>query len=107
MIKATGLGSGLDIDSIVAGLVNAERQPVEQRLNRLTAAIDGEVSAFGQVSAVLAALESAVQTLNDRDLVSQRTVSNSDWNAVAPTVSGNPLPVCTMYRSPHWRRLKH
>lgn len=90
MIKATGLGSGLDIDSIVAGLVNAERQPVEQRLNRLASSIDGEVSAFGQVSAVLAALESAVQTLNDRDLVSQRTVSNSDWNAVAPTVSGTP-----------------
>lgn len=90
MIKATGLGSGLDIDAIVAGLVNAEREPAEARISRLTRNIDEQVSAVGQLSSVLATFESSVKVLNDRDVVFQSTVTNSDWNAVAPTVTGTP-----------------
>ena len=32
MVSATGLGSGIDIEGLVTGLVNAERVPAEQRL---------------------------------------------------------------------------
>ena len=32
MVAATGLGSGIDIEGLVTGLVNAERVPAEQRL---------------------------------------------------------------------------
>ena len=55
MITAAGVGSGLDIESLVTQLVAAERSPVENRILRQDAQITAELSAFGTFKNALAA----------------------------------------------------
>ena len=51
MVAVTGLGSGLDIDGLVAGLVGAERVPKEIRLNEREASATALISAFSSTKA--------------------------------------------------------
>ena len=74
MITATGLGSGLDIDALVAGLVAAESQPPTQRLLSQEAATTSEIAGYSRLSAALSALESSVSTLNASSAFTSQTV---------------------------------
>jgi hypothetical protein len=56
MVSATGLGSGIDIEGLVTGLVNAERVPAEQRLLQREAKVTTLVSAFGTAKGSLSDL---------------------------------------------------
>ena len=49
MITAQGIGSGLDVATIVAQLVAAEGQPATLRLARREATIQAELSGVGSV----------------------------------------------------------
>ena len=40
MITATGLGSGLDIDALVTGIIDAERVPLMGRVDSRKAGVD-------------------------------------------------------------------
>lgn len=88
MIRATGLGSGLDIDGLVAGLVAAEGDPARERLLGDEAKITSEISAFSQVSASLLSLKSASDALNAATAFEAQTVTSSSWTEVRPTISG-------------------
>jgi hypothetical protein len=46
-ISAPGIGSGLDINSIVSQLVAAEGQPVRNRLDRTETELQTRISAYG------------------------------------------------------------
>lgn len=59
-ITATGLGSGLDVETLVAQLVLADVQPAEQRLNSEEAGFQAELSAYGIVSNELASFQSSI-----------------------------------------------
>ena len=47
MAGISGLGSGIDIDSIVTALVNAERAPKQGQLDRLEKTTTERISAVG------------------------------------------------------------
>jgi flagellar hook-associated protein 2 len=49
LIQAMGIGSGLDIQSLVSQLVAAERAPVETRLTRQASDVATRVSALGSL----------------------------------------------------------
>ena len=49
MITATGIGSGIDIDTLVSGLVEAERQPIDRRLTDDETRANALLSAFGDI----------------------------------------------------------
>ena len=46
MLASPGIGSGLDINSLVAQLVSAEGAPVQFRLDQEEAAVQAKISAY-------------------------------------------------------------
>ena len=75
-ISSPGIGSGLDIKSIVSQLVALEKAPLQQ-LDIRTATIQTKISAFGQIKSLVSPLADAASTLN----------SLTTWNAVATSSS--------------------
>ena len=82
MVSATGLGSGIDIEGLVTGLVNAERVPAEQRFLQREAKVTTLVSAFGTAKSALSDLKSSVADLKDIATYSKITAKSSASNIV-------------------------
>jgi len=77
MAGILGIGTGIDIDSIVTALVNAEKAPKTQQLDRLEKATTSRFSALGTLKGSLSGLQTAIQNLNKPSLFSTRTASSS------------------------------
>ncbi|CAD5373630.1 Flagellar hook-associated protein fliD [Rubrivivax sp. A210] len=80
-ITSLGVGSGLDINSIVSQLVAVESRPLSQ-MKTAADELKTQVSSYGKISSLLATLQTAAGKLNGRSLWSQSTVSSSDTAAV-------------------------
>ncbi len=78
-IQSLGVGSGLALDDLVSQLLDAERKPKEDRLNRREERIEAEISGLGQIKSKLSAFKDAVNDLR-RD---------NDINGREPTIT-NP-----------------
>jgi len=76
-ITSTGLGSGLDIESLVKGLVAAEGQPTSQRLQVKEAKLQADLSALGTLKGTLSGFQSSVQGLKDITAFQVRTATSS------------------------------
>lgn len=63
-LTAAGLGSGLDVKSLVSQLMSVERQPLTALATK-EASFQSRLSAFGQIKSSLAALQTAAKALND------------------------------------------
>jgi flagellar hook-associated protein 2 len=63
-VTSTGTGSGLDINSIVTQLVNAESQGPTKLLTNKQSQIQAQLSAYGQFQASAAALQASLATLS-------------------------------------------
>lgn len=88
MITAAGVGSGIDIESILTQLDQIERQPVTV-LNNKRAALDVELSAYGTVKGALSALNSAADTLgSDNDFGAYEAFSSDDAVFTATSTGG-------------------
>jgi len=75
-ISSAGIGSGLDVKSIVSQLVALEKQPLT-KLQGKADVVKAQVSAFGQMKSMISALSDAVRGLS----------SVTGWNAVTATSS--------------------
>ncbi|MET0334032.1 MAG: flagellar filament capping protein FliD [Rhizobacter sp.] len=75
-ISSAGLGSGLEVETIITKLMALERAPVE-RLEKQASTIQTKISAFGQ-------LQSAMSTFRDSALALTRA---STWGVTAATSS--------------------
>ena len=62
-LTASGIGSGLDVASIVSQLMQVERQPITA-INTKETTIKSKISAYGQLSSALATLKTAATALN-------------------------------------------
>ncbi|GLS27353.1 flagellar filament capping protein FliD [Marinibactrum halimedae] len=91
-ITFNGIGSGLDIDSIVGAIVEAERAPTASRLTRIEENSTEEFSAIGQLSQGLDQFLDALSDLNDASLYSGRSTSvGSSENFTASAEEGAQL----------------
>lgn len=78
-ISAAGLGSGLDLNSLVTQLVAAERAPAENRLNREQSTVNAQISALGALTSTSKGLQSALTRLaNGLAFGGRSATSNSD-----------------------------
>ncbi len=75
-ISSVGIGSGLDVKSIVSQLVALEKQPLT-KLQTKAETVKSQVSTFGQIKSMVSALSDAVRGLS----------SITGWNAVSATSS--------------------
>jgi flagellar hook-associated protein 2 len=86
-ISSLGVGSGIDIRSLVDQLVAAERQPVASRLNRREAQYQAQLSAFGALKSALNEFRSSADGLSDASAFRVMKASSSNSDAVAVTAS--------------------
>ena len=96
MITSTGIGSGLDIESLVTQLVAAERDPVESRLVNNEFQFTSELSALGQFQGALSSVESALGSL--ASLATFRSLNASSGNEDALTVTAGAAATPSSYQ---------
>ncbi len=63
-VSSVGLGSGLDINSIVSQLIAAEGSGPSKLLDGKTSKINSQLSAYGQFQAAVSALQASLATLS-------------------------------------------
>jgi flagellar hook-associated protein 2 len=74
-ISSAGIGSGLDVASIVSQLVAAERAPAAARIDRDERRVDAQISALGSLRSAFDALREAVGKLSSDDSARARKVT--------------------------------
>lgn len=77
-ITSSGLGSGLDIKSLVQQLVDAERAPQSTDLDTKEASLQAQLSAYGSLKSAAAAFEDSVKSLDDSSSFQSRLANTSD-----------------------------
>jgi flagellar hook-associated protein 2 len=92
MVGITGIGSGINIDSIVTALVNAERGPKDAQLNRLEKATTSRLSAMGTFRSVLNEFSIAVQSLNKLTAFQKQSISSSSPSVLTASSTGDVSP---------------
>ncbi len=83
-----GVGSGLDLNTIVTKLVALERQPIGQMQSKANQ-LQTQVSSFGQISSLMSGVQTAANALTNPLLWSGSTVASSDPGAVSIVASSN------------------
>jgi flagellar hook-associated protein 2 len=78
LISAQGIGSGLDIQSLVSQLVSAEGAPTTTRLSRHATVVGTQLSALGTLKGALSAFQSVVAPLKDTKLFQALTATAAE-----------------------------
>ena len=87
-ISSAGIGSQLDVNSIITQLMALERKPLNTLQTKATD-ITTRISAFGQIKSQLASVGDAVNKLSSAALWSGKTASSSQPTSVSVTATGN------------------
>jgi flagellar hook-associated protein 2 len=77
MLSAPGIGSGLDVNSIVSQLMAVERQPLNTLATK-EAGYQAKLSAYGSVKGAVAGFQTALQGLNSASRFQTLTATPSD-----------------------------
>ena len=83
-ISAAGVGSGLDIQSIISQLMEIERQPL-QRLQFKQGQLEAQISAYGQLSSSLSNFQAAMEKLGSVSALKVFNGTSSNPDAVSYT----------------------
>jgi flagellar hook-associated protein 2 len=92
LIQSLGIGSGLDVQSLVTKLVAADRAPADARLTRQAQGIASGVSALGSLKGALASFQSAVQSLSTSAQFQVNSTSTGDGTVFTATATGSAAP---------------
>lgn len=86
-ISSPGLGSGLDVNSLVSQLMAAERKAPTARLDSASSLNDSRISALGTITSALDKLKSAAATLASPNTFQSKTATVSDASVLSVTAS--------------------
>ena len=92
MLTSTGLGSGLDIDSIVTAIVDAERVPLMARVDARRAEVDTLVSGFGILQTQLEAVRTNLASLSDASQLNATQATTTDSSSVSISATSAAQP---------------
>lgn len=81
-ITSLGVGSGLDLNTMVSQLVALERKPLEQMRSQATR-LQTQVSSYGQLKSLFSAVQDAATALNNGALWQRSLATSSNDSAVA------------------------
>ncbi len=90
-ISSPGIGSGLDVNSIVSQLVELERRPIAILQTQKTR-LNTQLSSIGLVQSYMANLQSVAAQLGKADFWTKSVASSSDSTAVAATALASAVP---------------
>ncbi|HEY8585897.1 MAG TPA: flagellar filament capping protein FliD [Rhodanobacter sp.] len=91
LLTSMGVGSGIDVSSLVTQLVAARKAPLQNQITSQATSANTQLSALGQVSAALSALQSAMAPISDGSAFSSRSVSSSDTDILSASASGSAV----------------
>ncbi|HEX5353519.1 MAG TPA: flagellar filament capping protein FliD [Rhodanobacteraceae bacterium] len=92
LISSPGLGSGLDVNTLVAKLVQAEIQPAQNQIDNQRTNITTQTSALGNLKSLLASLQSSLSSLANGSAFTKYTATSSDTDVFAATAGASALP---------------
>lgn len=87
MAGITGIGSGMNIDSIVKAMVNAEQAPKQGQLSKLESKTTTQLTNLGQLKGAISSFQSALVALNSPSQFLARTAASSDSKVLTGTAS--------------------
>jgi len=90
-ISSIGIGSGLDIESVISQLVAVERTPVTQ-LQKEATSLQTRLSTYGKLQSGMSALRDAASALTRTSTWGVTTGASSDTSSVAVSTSASTLP---------------
>jgi flagellar hook-associated protein 2 len=90
-ISSPGIGSNLDVNSIVSQLMTVERQPL-QALDKAEAAYQVKISAYGALRGALTSFESALARLKDAATFTSVKATVGDSSILSATTSQDAVP---------------
>jgi flagellar hook-associated protein 2 len=89
-IQSLGVGSGLDLESLVGQLISAERGPKTQRLDSRDETLRNEISAIGQVKSKIGEFEDIIKDLQTEGNLSGREPTIENPSEDNDVLSANP-----------------
>ena len=89
-ISSPGIGSGLDVKSIVSQLVALEKQPLS-KLQVQAATVQTRISAFGQIKSLISTLSDAASSLNSLTTYNAVRTTSSNSKAVGISATGGTV----------------
>lgn len=90
-ISSIGVGSGLDVESIISKLTALEKQPLTT-LQTQAATIQTRISTVAQIKSQVAALSTSAKTLGQASSWTGKTLSSSNETAVKGSVTSSASP---------------
>jgi flagellar hook-associated protein 2 len=91
-ITTSGVGSGIDIESLVTKLIAAEGQPATNRIDKKEATWQADLSAYGSLKSALSSFQTAVKALNDPADFLGRTSTSSNTEVFSATADQTAVP---------------
>lgn len=91
-ISSPGIGSGLDIRGLVDGLVRAEGEPVQQRLERREETIQAQLSGMGAIKSGLSSFKGSLLDVSSFNSFARRSANASDSTLFSATASSSAQP---------------
>ena len=85
-ISSPGIGSGLDVNTIVSQMMAVEKRPL-QLLQTSASSLDAKISSYGQVKSALSALYDAANGLMGSSVWQSKQFATTDKDAVTGSVS--------------------
>jgi flagellar hook-associated protein 2 len=90
-ISSPGIGSGLDVNSIVSQLVELERRPIAQ-LQAQKTKLNTQLSSVGLLQSYMANVQSIAGQLGKADFWTKSVASSSDATSVGATALASAVP---------------
>ena len=91
ILASPGIGSGLDVNSIVSQLMQVAQQPITQ-LDTQEGSYQTELTAWGGIKSALSTFQTAVEGLNNVSQFQLATASVADSTVASATSTGNATP---------------
>jgi flagellar hook-associated protein 2 len=88
-ITSVGTGSGIDLEGLITKIVDAERTPVENRLNLKQTTIEARISAMGSIKSTLTEFQASLSKLKSGSLFSGRTAVSGDDKLFTATATSS------------------
>lgn len=88
MISSPGVGSGLDVQSIVSQLMALERRPL-QALQQSKSTLDAQLSAYGRFRSAMSSFQTSLQDLKTLDAFQIYSATSSNTDALTATADSD------------------
>ncbi len=86
-----GISGGMDINSMVGKIVDAERIPKQQRINNERSTIDASISAYGRLRDSLDTMKNLMANFRQEKAFAARTVETTDDKIVSATATTDAI----------------